>query len=254
MTVPSSSNSIWCCPATPASVFRSFHFPTCFTITILRTHYSYIRITCPYHFNVISCTRAFGYLSNFPCPSKGSNDSISCSIQLVTPNICPNILISATPKFLSCVFFTARSLHRASLLVLLNSCIFFLYRVTHLDTECMEEMLITVQYRVRHSYEIVIAECPTHCSSCTAHATTGVVTCSTCSNEFLLNSGKCGGKFMPPRIHLIRTIAWCRQFLLPIKLVSSSLVCVLIKCQSAWTFPCLRLQLCPDVPLLCLVV
>ena len=77
-------------------------FPgTSIPITLLSTHSSSLLNTCPYHFNLLSCT--FLDISHtFVVPLILSFQILS---SLVTPIIHLNILISATSNFFSCAAF-----------------------------------------------------------------------------------------------------------------------------------------------------
>ena len=80
-------------------------FPsTSIVITLLPTYSSSLLYTCPYHFNLLSCT-FLDISPTFVVPL-----ILSCLIlsSLVTPLIHLNILISATSNLFSCAFFTAQ--------------------------------------------------------------------------------------------------------------------------------------------------
>ena len=80
-------------------------FPgTSIAITLLPTYSSSLLSTCPYHFNLLSCT--FLYISPIFVVTLILSFLILSS--LVTPLIHLNILISATSNFFACVFFTAQ--------------------------------------------------------------------------------------------------------------------------------------------------
>ena len=79
-------------------------FPgTSITITLLPTYSYSLRNTCPYHFNLRSCT-FLDISPTFVVPPILSFQILS---SLVTPLIHLNILIPATSNFFSCAFFTA---------------------------------------------------------------------------------------------------------------------------------------------------
>ena len=79
-------------------------FPyTSIPITLLPTYSSSLLKTCPYHFNLLSCT-FLDICHTFVVPLILSFLILS---GLVTPLIHLNILISATSNFFSCAFFTA---------------------------------------------------------------------------------------------------------------------------------------------------
>ena len=79
-------------------------FPgTSIVTTILPTYSSSLLNTCPYHFNLLSCT-FLDISPTFVVPLILSFLILSI---LVTPLIHLNILISATSNFFSCAFFTA---------------------------------------------------------------------------------------------------------------------------------------------------
>ena len=79
-------------------------FPgTSIPITLLPT-YSSLLNTCPYHFNLLSCT----FLDIAPTFVVPLILSFLILSSLVTPLIHLNILISATSNFFSCAFFTAQ--------------------------------------------------------------------------------------------------------------------------------------------------
>ena len=78
-------------------------FPgTSIAITLLPTYPSSLLNTCPYHFNLLSCTFLDISLT-FVVPLILSFPILS---SLVTLRIHLNILIFATPNFFSCAFFT----------------------------------------------------------------------------------------------------------------------------------------------------
>ena len=76
---------------------------TFITVALLPTQCSSLRITCPYHFNLLSCT--FFVIS----PTFVVHLILSFLIlsSFVTPHIHRSILISATSTFFSCAFFNA---------------------------------------------------------------------------------------------------------------------------------------------------
>ena len=76
---------------------------TFITIALLPTQCSSLRITCPYHFNLLSCT-FFVISPTFAVPLILSFLILS---SFVTPHIHRSILISATSNFFSCAFFNA---------------------------------------------------------------------------------------------------------------------------------------------------
>ena len=93
-------------------------FPgTSIPITLFPTYSSSLLETCPYHFNLLSCT----FLDISPTFVVPLILSFLILYILVTPLIHLNILISATSNFFSCAFFTAHV--SAPLLVLQLSCI-----------------------------------------------------------------------------------------------------------------------------------
>ena len=80
-------------------------FPgTSIAITLLPTYSSSLLNTCPYHFNLLSCT----FLDISPTFVVPLILSFLILSSLVTPLIHLNILISATSNFFSCAFFTAQ--------------------------------------------------------------------------------------------------------------------------------------------------
>ena len=80
-------------------------FPgTSIAITLLPTYSSSLLSTCPYHFNLLSCT----FLDISPTFVVPLILSFLILSSLVTPLIHLNILISATSNFFSCAFFTAQ--------------------------------------------------------------------------------------------------------------------------------------------------
>ena len=79
-------------------------FPgTSIPITLLPTYSSSLLNTCPYHFNLLSCT----FLDISPTFVVPLILSFLILSSLVTPLIHHNIIISATSIFFSCAFFTA---------------------------------------------------------------------------------------------------------------------------------------------------
>ena len=79
-------------------------FPgTSIAITLLPTYSSSLLNTCPYYFNLLSCT----FLNISPTFVVPLILSFLILSSLVTPLIHHNILISATSNFFSCAFFTA---------------------------------------------------------------------------------------------------------------------------------------------------
>ena len=81
-----------------------FLLPCTFTtIALLPTYCSSLRITCPYHFNLVSCT-FFVISPTFVVPLILSFLILS---SFVTPHIHRSILISATSNFFPCAFFNA---------------------------------------------------------------------------------------------------------------------------------------------------
>ena len=97
-------------------------FPgTSITTTLLPTYSSSLLNTCPYHFNLLSCT----FLDISPTFVVPLILSFLIMSSLVTPLIHLNILISATSNFFSCIVLSSlpKSRHRTSLLVLQMSCI-----------------------------------------------------------------------------------------------------------------------------------
>ena len=79
-------------------------FPaTSITITLLPTYSSSLLKTCPYHFNLLSCT----FLDISPTFVVPLILSFLILSSLMTPLIHLNILISATSNFFSYAFFTA---------------------------------------------------------------------------------------------------------------------------------------------------
>ena len=86
-----------------------FHLPlllfpgTSIPITLLPTYSSSFLITCPYHFNLLSCI----FLDIYPTFDVPLIFSFLIVSSLVTPFIHLNILISTTSNVLSCAFFTA---------------------------------------------------------------------------------------------------------------------------------------------------
>ena len=80
-------------------------FPgTSIPITLLPTYSSSLLNTCPYHFNLLSCT----FLDISPTLVVPLILSFLILSSLVTPLIHLTILISATSNFFSCAFFTAQ--------------------------------------------------------------------------------------------------------------------------------------------------
>ena len=81
-------------------------FPgTSITITIFPTHSSSLLKTCPYHFNLLSCT----FLDISPTFAAPLILSYLIMSSLVAPlNTHLNILITATSNFFSCAFLTAQ--------------------------------------------------------------------------------------------------------------------------------------------------
>ena len=95
-------------------------FPgTSIAITLLHMYSSALLSTCPYHFNLLSCT----FLDISPTSAVPLILSFLILSSFVNPLIHINILISATSNFFSCAFFTAQVSHRTSLLVLQLYCI-----------------------------------------------------------------------------------------------------------------------------------
>ena len=79
-------------------------FPgTSIPITLFPTYSSSLLKTCPYHFNLLSCT----FLDISPTFVVPLILSFLILSTLVTPLIHLNILVSATSNFFSCAFFTA---------------------------------------------------------------------------------------------------------------------------------------------------
>ena len=79
-------------------------FPgTSIPITLLPTYSFSLLNTCPYHFNLLSCT----FLAIYPTFVAHLILSFLILSSLVTPLIHFNSLISATSNFFSCTFFTA---------------------------------------------------------------------------------------------------------------------------------------------------
>ena len=77
-------------------------------LPLFRIHYTFITIallliTCPYHFNLLSCT-LFVFSPTFVVPPILSFLILS---SFVTPHIHRSILISATSSFFSCAVFNA---------------------------------------------------------------------------------------------------------------------------------------------------
>ena len=102
LTILSPTSRSWCYPTTSPLLFLSFFSPappspslSCLRIRLLET--------CPYHFNLLSCTFLDISLT-FVVPLILSFLILS---SLVTPLIHLNILISATSNFFSCAFLTA---------------------------------------------------------------------------------------------------------------------------------------------------
>ena len=84
-------------------------FPgTSVAITLLPTYSSSLLNTCPYHFNLLSCT----FLDIYPTFVVPLILSFLILSSLVTPLIHLNILISATSNFFSCAFFVAVNTRR----------------------------------------------------------------------------------------------------------------------------------------------
>ena len=80
-------------------------FPgTSIAITLLPTYSSSLLNSCPYHFNLLSCT----FLEISPTLVVPLILSFQILSSLVTPLIHLNILISTTSNFFSCAFFTAQ--------------------------------------------------------------------------------------------------------------------------------------------------
>ena len=85
--------------------FTLLLFPcTSIAITLLPTHSSSLISTCPYHFNLLSCT----FLDISPTFVVPIILSFLILSSLVTPLIHLIILISATSNFFYCAFFTAQ--------------------------------------------------------------------------------------------------------------------------------------------------
>ena len=84
---------------------------TFITIALLPTQCSSLLITCPYHFNLLSCT-FFVISSTFVVPLIPSFLILS---SFVTPHIHRSILMSATSNFFSCVFFNTHASARMCL-------------------------------------------------------------------------------------------------------------------------------------------
>ena len=76
---------------------------TSIPVTLLPKYSSSLLNTCPYHFNLLSCT----FLDISPTFVVPLILSFLILSSLVTPLIHLNILISATSNFFSCAFFTA---------------------------------------------------------------------------------------------------------------------------------------------------
>ena len=83
----------------PLLLFPSTPIP----ITILPTYSSSLLNTCPYYFNLVSCT----FLDIYPTFVIPLILSFLIPSSLVTPLIHLNILISAKSNFFCCAFFTA---------------------------------------------------------------------------------------------------------------------------------------------------
>ena len=85
----------------PLLLFPGTSIPT----TLLPTYSSSLLNTCPYHFNLLSCT-FLDISPTFVVPLILS--FLILSSLVTTPLIHLNILISATSNFFSCAFFTAQ--------------------------------------------------------------------------------------------------------------------------------------------------
>ena len=103
-------------------------FPgTSIAITLLPTYSYSLLNTCPYHFNLLSCS-SLDISPTFVVPLILSFLILP---SLVTPLIHLNILISATSNFFFVLSSLPKSRHRASLLVLQLSCILSLDSQTY---------------------------------------------------------------------------------------------------------------------------